>query len=127
MIHGNKDQNSRINSITAFREGAVRLLVTTDVAARGIDVAEVSHVINFDVPIVYEDYIHRIGRTGRAFRTGQSITFSSPADEYHVKKIQKLIGNKIPVEDLPAAVEVDERASPDNGKDGNQEYCFRSI
>ena len=63
----------------------MRFLVTTDVAARGIDIDEVSHVVNFDVPLVYEDYIHRIGRTGRAFKTGDSITFCSPNDEYHLK------------------------------------------
>ena len=108
VIHGNKDQNARINSIRAFREGTVRILVATDVAARGIDVSDISHVINFDVPIVYEDYIHRIGRTGRAFRAGASVTFCSPDDAYHVKKIQKLIGNKIPVQNLPDEVQVEE-------------------
>lgn len=106
VVHGNKDQNTRVNSIRSFRDEEVRFLVTTDVAARGIDIEEVSHVINFDVPLVYEDYIHRIGRTGRAFRTGDSITFCAPNDEYHLKKIQKLIGQKIPVLPIPAAVPV---------------------
>ena len=114
VIHGNKDQNTRINSINAFKEGLVRLLVTTDVAARGIDVTEVSHVINFDVPVVYEDYIHRIGRTGRAFHTGKSITFCSPNDEYHIKKIQKLIGGKLPVEELPSGVKVEATEAEEN-------------
>ncbi len=108
VIHGNKDQNTRINAFKAFREGVIRILITTDVAARGIDVTDVSHVINFDVPLVYEDYIHRIGRTGRAFRKGDSITFCNAADEYHVKKIQKLIGQKIPVQPLPPEVKVEE-------------------
>ena len=108
VIHGNKDQNTRINAFKAFKEGAVRVLITTDVAARGIDVTEVSHVINFEVPIVYADYIHRIGRTGRALRTGDSITFCSPNDEYHVKKIQKLIGQKIPVLPLPPEIIIEE-------------------
>jgi len=116
VIHGNKDQNTRMNSIRAFKEGSVRLLVTTDVAARGIDVTEVSHVINFDVPIVYEDYIHRIGRTGRAFRTGKSITFCAPDEEYHIRKIQKLIGNKIPVQPLPGEVPVEYTDAEENQK-----------
>src|SRR5690606_27503477 len=75
VIHANKGQNTRINSINAFKEGSVRILVATDVAARGLDVSNVSHVINFDVPIVIEDYVHRIGRTGRANQTGDAITF----------------------------------------------------
>jgi ATP-dependent RNA helicase RhlE len=108
VIHGNKDQNTRINAIRAFSEGSVRVLVTTDVAARGIDIEEVSHVVNFDVPVVYEDYVHRIGRTGRAFRTGASVTFCSPDDVYHVKKIEKLIGNRIPPVNLPDSVPVEE-------------------
>jgi ATP-dependent RNA helicase RhlE len=67
VIHSNKGQNPRINAVNEFKEGKLRVLVTTDVTARGIDVTKVSHVINFDVPILYEDYVHRIGRTGRAF------------------------------------------------------------
>ncbi len=114
VIHGNKDQNTRINSFQAFREGAIRILITTDVAARGIDVTDVSHVINFDVPLVDEDYIHRIGRTGRAFRTGDSITFCSPNDEYHVLKIQKRIGQKIPVQPLPKSVKIEETPLEEN-------------
>src|SRR5690606_33331359 len=80
VIHANKGQNTRINSINAFKEGAIRILVATDVAARGLDVSQVSHVINFDVPIVIEDYVHRIGRTGRASNTGDAITFCNPAE-----------------------------------------------
>lgn len=104
VIHANKGQNTRINSINAFKEGNVRILVATDVAARGLDVTQVSHVINFDVPIVIEDYVHRIGRAGRAFQTGDAITFCNPAEEYFVKKIEKLIRQSIPVVELPADV-----------------------
>ncbi len=104
VIHANKGQNTRINSINAFKEGEVRILVATDVAARGLDVSQVSHVINFDVPIVIEDYVHRIGRTGRAFQTGDAITFCNPAEEYYVAKIEKLIRQTIPVKELPADV-----------------------
>lgn len=101
VIHANKGQNTRINSINAFKEGRVRILVATDVAARGLDVSQVSHVINFDVPIVIEDYVHRIGRTGRASHTGDAITFCNPAEEYYVAKIEKLIRQKIPRQDVP--------------------------
>jgi ATP-dependent RNA helicase RhlE len=114
VIHGNKDQNTRINAFKTFKEGLTRMLITTDVVARGIDVTDVSHVINFDVPLVYEDYVHRIGRTGRAFRTGDSITFCSPNDEYHIKKIQKLIGQKIAVEKLPAEITIEETPYEEN-------------
>jgi ATP-dependent RNA helicase RhlE len=106
VIHSNKGQNTRINAVTEFKEGNIRILVTTDVTARGIDVVKVSHVINFDVPILYEDYVHRIGRTGRAFQDGIAITFATDAELYHVKKIEKLIREKIPVKKLPAEIEI---------------------
>lgn len=108
VIHSNKGQNTRINAINEFKEGNLRILVSTDVTARGIDVVKVSHVINFDVPILYEDYVHRIGRTGRAFQEGCAITFATPAEVYHIGKIEKLIREKIQVRPLPSAVEVTE-------------------
>lgn len=107
VIHANKGQNTRINSINAFKEGSIRILVATDVAARGLDVSNVSHVINFDVPIVIEDYVHRIGRTGRAANTGDAITFCNPAEEYYVRKIEKLIRQSIPVVEIPEGVFVE--------------------
>lgn len=106
VIHSNKEQNTRINAIQDFRDGNLRILVTTDVTARGIDITKVSHVINFDVPILYEDYVHRIGRTGRAFQEGKAITFVSPAEEYHIHKIEKIIHERIPVATLPVGVEI---------------------
>ena len=106
VIHANKGQNTRINSMEAFKEGSVRVLVATDVAARGIDVTQVSHVINFDVPLVYEDYVHRIGRTGRANQTGEAITFMTRAEQYHVEKIEKIIRMTIPREPLPEGIEI---------------------
>ena len=108
VIHANKGQNTRINSMNAFKEGELRILVATDVASRGIDVSNVSHVINFDVPIIIEDYVHRIGRTGRAFNTGEAITFCNPAEEYYIRKIEKLIRQEIPVLDIPQGVFVEE-------------------
>lgn len=107
VIHSNKGQNSRINAVNEFKEGGIRILVSTDVTARGIDVARVSHVVNFDVPILYEDYVHRIGRTGRAFQDGTAITFVTKAEIYHMEKIEKLIRETIPVKDLPADVVVE--------------------
>jgi ATP-dependent RNA helicase RhlE len=108
VIHGNKTQQTRINAMNDYKVNDIRLLITTDVAARGLDVIDVSHVINFDVPIVYEDYIHRIGRTGRAFKTGDAITFVNLADEYHLAKIEKLIKQKISVTPMPPEVEIAE-------------------
>jgi ATP-dependent RNA helicase RhlE len=108
VIHSNKGQNTRINAVNDFKEGKLRILVSTDVTARGIDVIKVSHVINFDVPVLYEDYVHRIGRTGRAFQEGNAITFATPAEMYHVSKIEKLIREKIPVKTLPPDLEIAE-------------------
>ncbi len=108
VIHSNKGQNSRINAINEFKEGNLRVLVSTDVSARGIDVVNVSHVINFDVPNLYEDYVHRIGRTGRALQVGKAITFVTKAEEYHIGRIEKIIGLKIPVKELPKEVEIAE-------------------
>lgn len=108
VIHANKGQNTRINSISAFKEGNLRVLVATDVASRGIDVAEVSHVINFDVPIIIEDYVHRIGRTGRAYAKGDAITFCTDAEKYYIKKIEKLMRQSIPVIPMPTEVFVEE-------------------
>ena len=106
-VHSNKSQNTRINAINEFKEGKIRILVSTDVSARGIDVVKVSHVINFDVPNFYEDYIHRIGRTGRAFQEGKAITLVTRAEEYHIEKIEKLIREKIPVKSLPKEVGIE--------------------
>ena len=106
VIHANKGQNTRLNSIEAFKAGGVRILVATDVMARGIDVQDVSHVINFDVPLIYEDYVHRIGRTGRALKTGASITFADPAEMHHIAKIESLIRQPIPRATIPDQVEM---------------------
>jgi ATP-dependent RNA helicase RhlE len=106
VIHSNKGQNSRINAVNEFKDGSLRVLVSTDVTARGIDVVKVSHVINFDVPAFHEDYVHRIGRTGRAFQEGKAITFVTKAEVYHIEKIEKLIREKIPIKKLPTEVEI---------------------
>ncbi len=107
VIHSNKGQSSRINAMNEFKEGNLRILVSTDISARGIDVSMVSHVINFDVPIIYEDYVHRIGRTGRAKNEGIAITFANKAEMYHIKKIEELIKQQIPEKVMPAEVKVE--------------------
>jgi ATP-dependent RNA helicase RhlE len=104
VLHANKGQNTRINAINAFKNDEVKILVATDVASRGIDVSDVSHVINFDVPVVIEDYVHRIGRTGRAYQSGEAITFCNPAEEYYLRKVEKLIRQTIPLTPIPADV-----------------------
>ena len=101
VLHANKGQNTRINSINSFKNDEVKILVATDVASRGIDVSDVSHVINFDVPVVIEDYVHRIGRTGRAYQSGTAVTFCNPAEEYYIRKVEKLIRQSIPVINIP--------------------------
>ncbi|MEQ9426627.1 MAG: DEAD/DEAH box helicase [Cyclobacteriaceae bacterium] len=108
VIHGNKDQNSRLNAINDFKSGGVRVLVSTDVVARGIDVTEVSHVINFDVPIIYEDYVHRVGRTGRAKLSGVAITMVNEVEVNHIREIEKLIRMEIPKRKIPKHVQVEE-------------------
>lgn len=105
ILHSNKGQNSRINAIQSFKSGEVRILITTDVSARGIDASHVSHVINFDVPNNYEDYVHRIGRTARAGNQGEAITLIDPSEEWHWKGVQKLIRMEVPVIEMPAGAE----------------------
>ena len=104
VLHGNKGQNARLHAMEDFRAGHVRVLVATDVAARGIDVTAVSHVVNFDVPAAYDDYVHRIGRTGRAGLSGTSITLATAAESWHIRNIEKLIRQPLPVADLPAGI-----------------------
>lgn len=106
VIHANKGQNTRINSIEDFKGGDVRILVATDVASRGLDVTMVSHVINFDVPLIYEDYVHRIGRTGRAENEGIAISFVNPAEAYHFEKIEEIIRMKVEEAEIPKEADV---------------------
>jgi superfamily II DNA/RNA helicase len=95
-LHGDMDQSSRTAALEKFRRGEVTLLVASDVAARGLDIPDVSHIYNFDVPHHPDDYVHRIGRTGRAGRSGTAITLVAPADGKSVAAIEKLIGQAIP-------------------------------
>jgi len=120
FLHSNIGQNSRMNAIKDFKDGNVRILVSTDVTARGIDVFEVSHVVNFQVPGHYEDYVHRIGRTGRAFKTGVAISFVDQSEEYHLTNIQKIIRQIIPVFEIPEAVKI-EKTEPEEKQDHARE------
>ena len=95
-LHGDLDQRVRMRTLDEFKQGEVTFLVASDVAARGLDIAEMSHVFNFDVPINAEDYIHRIGRTGRAGRSGRALTLATPGDGKFVDAINRLIGKPIP-------------------------------
>jgi superfamily II DNA/RNA helicase len=108
-LHGDLDQSARTAALDSFRKGEVALLIASDVAARGLDIPAVSHVFNFDVPHHADDYVHRIGRTGRAGLTGTAITIVAPSDQKSVATIEKLIGQPIPWMGEPAGVATDER------------------
>jgi ATP-dependent RNA helicase RhlE len=100
-IHADRSQNQRQSALDGFRSGEFRILVATDIAARGIDVEGISHVINYDTPVHAEDYVHRIGRTGRADATGEAITFTSLEEDKYLRSIEKLIGRNLPKRSLP--------------------------
>ncbi|MBD3862166.1 DEAD/DEAH box helicase [Olleya marilimosa] len=106
VIHSNKTQNYRLRSIEQFREGINRVLVATDVMARGLDIDNVSHVFNFDTPDYPENYMHRIGRTGRAEREGQAVVFSTEKEQDSLKKIESLMQMEIPELQIPEEVEI---------------------
>ena len=95
VIHGDRSQNQRMHALEHFRQGKSQVLVATDVAARGIDIQDISHVVNFDVPHVPEDYVHRIGRTARAEAEGDAVTLVSPDEEELIRDIEKLMGQKV--------------------------------
>jgi superfamily II DNA/RNA helicase len=111
-LHGDMDQAARTAALDAFRRGDAKLLIASDVAARGLDIPDVSHVFNFDVPHHPDDYVHRVGRTGRAGKSGIAITIAAPADFKAVAAIEKLIGQPIPPSGEPL------KAEPREHKDG---------
>ncbi len=94
-IHADRSQPQREAALREFRDGHTRVLVATDIAARGLDVDAISHVINYDVPVVPEDYVHRVGRTGRAGKQGKAITIVTPVDELSMRAIERLIGQPV--------------------------------
>ena len=99
-IHGNKSQNARTKALADFKANAVRVLVATDIAARGLDIDQLPHVVNYELPNVEEDYVHRIGRTGRAGRTGEAVSLVAPDEEKLLKAIERLTRQRIPDGDL---------------------------
>jgi ATP-dependent RNA helicase RhlE len=100
-IHGNRSQTARTAALAGFKNGTIRVLVATDIAARGIDIEELGHVVNFDVPTAPEDYIHRVGRTARAEATGDAFTLVAPDEEGELRDIEKAIGKRLPRVILP--------------------------
>jgi ATP-dependent RNA helicase RhlE len=100
-IHGNRSQPQRTQALAGFKSGEIQVLVATDIAARGIDIDQLGHVVNFDVPTMSEDYIHRVGRTARAESTGDAITFVSPDEEADFAQIERAIGKRVPRQTLP--------------------------
>ena len=106
VIHSNKSQNHRFNTVEQFQQGNYRFIIATDVIARGIDIADVSHVINFDVPEVPEAYMHRIGRTGRADKTGISMAFVTEKEKENLERIETLMNYEVPVMPLPEDLEI---------------------
>jgi ATP-dependent RNA helicase RhlE len=95
-IHGNRSQPQRTEALAGFKSGKYRVLVATDIAARGIDVEALGHVVNFDVPAAAEDYIHRVGRTARAEMTGDAFTLVSPQEEAELRGIERMVGKRLP-------------------------------
>lgn len=113
IIHSKKSQLSRFEAVKLFKEGKHRVLIASDLVARGIDIAEVSHVINFDAPAISENYMHRIGRTGRADKKGQAITFITPQDAETIEAIETLMNRKIAVVDLPESLTISTELIPE--------------
>jgi ATP-dependent RNA helicase RhlE len=106
VIHSNKTQNYRLRSIEQFENGENRILIATDVMARGLDIDSISHVINFDTPDYPENYMHRIGRTGRAEKQGHALVFTTEKELEAIENIEELMQMKVPVLELPKAVEL---------------------
>lgn len=133
-IHGNKSQSARQLALNNFKTGITRVLVATDIAARGIDVEELSHVVNFDLPNIPETYVHRIGRTGRAGLGGVALSFCDEEEKPFLKDIQKLIAKSIPViedhpypaSNLPIVASKDNTKKASTGKSGANGYARRN-
>ena len=96
-LHGNKSQAARLRALAAFHAGRIRVLVATDIAARGIDVEDISHVINFELPNEPESYVHRIGRTARAGKTGTALSFCDPSENDYLRRIERLLKRRMSV------------------------------
>ncbi len=111
-IHGGRTQGQRQRALDGFRKGQYHILVATDVAARGLDIEGITHVVNYDIPRCADDYVHRIGRTGRAKADGDAITFVSPGEHQELGIIERALGKRLPREDWDGAVHVKSVAQP---------------
>jgi superfamily II DNA/RNA helicase len=120
-LHGDMDQHARLKTLDSFRDGQIKLLVASDVAARGLDILAVSHIFNFDVPTHSEDYVHRIGRTGRAGRSGEALTIVTRPEMKYIQSIEKLIGKNISWAAEPRALEAREQKS-EGGKSRRDQH-----
>ena len=133
-IHGNKSQNARTRALADFKDGSIRILVATDIAARGLDIDQLPHVVNFELPNVEEDYVHRIGRTGRAGRSGEAISLVSPDEEKLLRNIERLTRQRIPDGDMQgfdaSALEADKgdaRAAEDHAGEARERKPARQA
>jgi ATP-dependent RNA helicase RhlE len=126
-IHGDKSQNERMQALDAFKRGQIEVLVATDVAARGLDIAELPAVINFDLPFNAEDYVHRIGRTGRAGASGDALSLCTPHERKQLADIEKLIERPLEVQTLTVTVPIRERSAPRDARPrhGDDDYSAR--
>jgi len=122
VIHSNKTQNYRIRSIENFNERLTRILITTDIMARGLDLDLISHVINFDTPSFPENYMHRIGRTGRAEQTGRSLLFYTDKEKSSKEAIEKLMRIQIPLTELPSDIEISKQLTYDEQPKHKERY-----
>ena len=126
VIHSNKSQNYRFKSIKKYDEGTCRILIATDIIARGMDLDKISHVINFDTPIYPENYMHRIGRTGRAEEKGKSLLFYTEKEEKNKEFIEDLMNYKIPVSEIPEEVEITQQLTEEERKSNGKNF-YRNV
>ena len=124
-IHGNKSQGARTRALAGFKDGSVEILVATDIAARGLDIPLLPHVINFELPNIPEDYVHRIGRTGRAGAKGEAISLVCIDEKQYLKDIEKLVNLRIPSK-IKQGFEPDTNAVPETTKQKNRNNFNRN-
>jgi ATP-dependent RNA helicase RhlE len=122
VIHSNKSQNYRFRSINQYDEGKVRILIATDIIARGLDLDKISHVINFDTPTFPENYMHRIGRTGRAEEEGKSILFYTEKEKYYTERIEDLMEMEIPKLEIPSEVEINQQLTTEEHRETGKNH-----
>lgn len=127
IIHSNKSQNYRNRSIEQFDNGSKRILIATDVIARGLDLEKITHVINFDVPVYAENYMHRIGRTGRAKEPGTTIVFSTPKETEAMGNIERLMNYNVPISALPTEVEISPQLTADERPEVKERNPNRNL